>query len=171
MSKILLILAALLLPVTWSTPTLAASQDDCAIWLCLPTGFPSGCGKAKSAFLKRVRKFKPPLPNIASCLIKKSEIPPEIRNAYPPSELSYKEGVAAKMPASYQCTKYIRRYGNLRCAATELRESYYIDGIRCRLTRDDEHWVRKPDGCQATYHWVQTYIDGKPNGNKYYYTY
>ena len=32
----------------------AASEDECAIWLCLPGGFPSGCGGAKSAMLKRL---------------------------------------------------------------------------------------------------------------------
>ena len=45
----------------------AASQDECAIWLCLPGGFPDGCGGAKSAMYKRLKKRKPPLPSFGSC--------------------------------------------------------------------------------------------------------
>lgn len=44
-------------------PESQASNDDCAIWLCLPTGFPSGCGGAKSAFKKRIKKVR------AHCLV------------------------------------------------------------------------------------------------------
>ncbi len=45
----------------------AASQDECAIWLCLPGGFPQGCAAAHSAMLQRLKKFKPPLPDFGSC--------------------------------------------------------------------------------------------------------
>lgn len=47
----------------------AASEAECAIWLCLPAGFSvSECGAAHSAFKKRLRKGKPPLPPLASCV-------------------------------------------------------------------------------------------------------
>lgn len=45
----------------------AASDKECAIWLCLPTGFGSGCGDAHKAFKKRLKKGKSPLPNWNSC--------------------------------------------------------------------------------------------------------
>lgn len=45
----------------------AASQDECAIWLCLPGGFPAGCSAAHSAMFKRLKKRKPPLPSFGSC--------------------------------------------------------------------------------------------------------
>ncbi|ARR51947.1 conjugal transfer protein [Photobacterium damselae] len=150
MKKLILTTAICSLILPTSMPARAASQDDCAIWLCLPTGFPSGCSTAKRAFIKRIKKFKPPLPNIASCLLKSSEIPLEIRDQYKPSNLEYKEGIAAKMPTGQ-----------------------YIDGVRCRVYRysKDDPWIRNPDGCLATYHWVQTYMDGKAYGKKYYYNY
>lgn len=47
----------------------AASQDACAIWLCLPGGFPSGCGGAHSEFKKRIKKGKSPLPDLSSCTV------------------------------------------------------------------------------------------------------
>lgn len=47
----------------------AASDDECAIWLCLPYGFGEGCGSAHKAFLKRIEKRKSPLPDWNSCAI------------------------------------------------------------------------------------------------------
>ncbi|WP_282611043.1 hypothetical protein [Pelagibius sp. Alg239-R121] len=60
-----------------STPAYAASQDECAIWLCLPGGFPSGCGAAYSAFIERIThkpKPKPPLPPFNSCAVDSGNI-------------------------------------------------------------------------------------------------
>ena len=45
----------------------AASDDECAIWICLPGGFPPGCGAAAAAMAKRLHRFKPPLPSWNSC--------------------------------------------------------------------------------------------------------
>ena len=45
----------------------AASEADCAIWICLPGGFPSGCSAAYSAFRDRIKHRKPPLPDLSSC--------------------------------------------------------------------------------------------------------
>ena len=45
----------------------SASQDACAIWICLPGGFPSGCSGAYSEFKKRIKKGKDPLPRLSSC--------------------------------------------------------------------------------------------------------
>lgn len=45
----------------------ASSQDACAIWICLPGGFPSGCGGAYSEFKKRIKKGRDPLPKLSSC--------------------------------------------------------------------------------------------------------
>ena len=55
-----------------SAPSFAASQDECAIWLCLPAAFPTGCGAAKSAFKKRIKHHKSPLPAFGSCAVKSS---------------------------------------------------------------------------------------------------
>lgn len=45
----------------------AASQAECAIWLCLPGGFPSGCSAAYSAFRSRIKHRMSPLPALSSC--------------------------------------------------------------------------------------------------------
>lgn len=60
-------LAALGLAAAQPLPAQAASQAECAIWLCMPGGFPSGCGAAYSAFRHRVKHRMSPLPPLASC--------------------------------------------------------------------------------------------------------
>lgn len=45
----------------------AESEAACAIWLCLPGGFPTGCASAYSEFKHRIKKGKSPLPNLSSC--------------------------------------------------------------------------------------------------------
>lgn len=45
----------------------AASQDACSIWICLPGGFPHGCSGAYSEFKHRIKKGRPPLPQLSSC--------------------------------------------------------------------------------------------------------
>lgn len=50
-----------------SAPAKASSQDACAIWICLPGGFPSRCSAAYSEFKSRIKHGKPPLPDLASC--------------------------------------------------------------------------------------------------------
>lgn len=45
----------------------AVSEAECAIWLCLPGGFPESCEPAYSAFKSRIRSGKPPLPPISAC--------------------------------------------------------------------------------------------------------
>ncbi len=59
------------------TPGHAASQNECAIWLCLPGGFPGGCEAAHAAFIKRIThkpKPKPPLPAFGSCTADQEDI-------------------------------------------------------------------------------------------------
>jgi hypothetical protein len=63
--KIILVLLVLLFG--FGSESKAASQAECAIWLCLPGGFPTGCSDAYSAFKTRIKKGRPPLPDLSSC--------------------------------------------------------------------------------------------------------
>ena len=76
---VFLICPFLLIP---ASPSMAASQDECAIWLCLPSGFPAGCSAAKSAFKKRILKRKPPLPSFSSCAVNADNMSYKIGKAY-----------------------------------------------------------------------------------------
>lgn len=67
-----LMVAALIVVTSFfytSTAAHAESEAACAIWLCLPAGFPSGCSAAHSEFRHRIKKGKPPLPAFSSCAV------------------------------------------------------------------------------------------------------
>ncbi|WP_039949412.1 hypothetical protein [Vibrio ichthyoenteri] len=136
-----------LIAIGLSSP-LVASDADCSIWLCLPTGFPSGCGDAKKAFKDRIKKFKPPLPNLASCIVSSPDYPTVADKD--PSTMSYREGVAAKMP-----------------------NGSYIDGTSCVHYVDsggqDHQLIWKPYGCTGTWHYLDTLMDGNQYGQRHYY--
>ena len=63
----------LLASAIYPTASYAASENECAIWLCLPGGFPEGCEGARSAFERRIKKGKSPLPSFSSCAVGGSE--------------------------------------------------------------------------------------------------
>lgn len=56
-----------------TTPLIAQAapshEDQCAIWLCLPGGFPEGCGAARNAMNWRIEHHHSPLPPFSSCAI------------------------------------------------------------------------------------------------------
>lgn len=62
-----LAVGAALLATVNPVPAKAATEDECAIWLCLPGGFPSGCGAAYKEFMDRITHGRPPLPDLSSC--------------------------------------------------------------------------------------------------------
>lgn len=68
MKKILVLGICISFFTFWVNPSLASSQDECAIWLCLPGGFPNGCSAAYSAFKNRIKHGKSPLPDLSSCM-------------------------------------------------------------------------------------------------------
>lgn len=61
--------AAMAVAVMAASPAQAASEAACSIWLCLPAGFPDGCGAAHSEFRHRIKKGKGPLPAFSSCAV------------------------------------------------------------------------------------------------------
>lgn len=67
--KLVLMLVFSLAMVLFAGPKIvyAASEADCAIWICLPGGFPSGCGAAQKAFHDRLKHGRSPLPELWSC--------------------------------------------------------------------------------------------------------
>lgn len=53
----------------FSVPAYAGGQAECAIWICLPGGFPAAglCPAAHAIMLTRIAEFKPPMPAWGSC--------------------------------------------------------------------------------------------------------
>lgn len=134
----------------------AASEDECAIWLCLPGGFPSGCGGAKSAMLKRVKKGKSPLPDFVSCAVNSGG-----------SSMTYDYNVAAAIQEQKICKK-TQWYGpnNSTCIEWETIPAHYIKGKICTINY--QSGSRNPQGCVATYRYVDVFVDGALAGDTYF---
>ena len=142
----------------------AASDDDCSIWLCLPMGFPSGCGDAKKAFKKRIKNFKSPLPSLSSCLLKGGDIPKS------ENDVSSQDGKAAYIPERTICTKYEskrdggewRRY----CVSQEVIPAHAIKDRFCVIDKQNNH---SPAHCSHTIRYVDVYMDGEFYGETHYF--
>lgn len=131
-------------------PSFAASQDECAIWLCLPAAFPSGCGAAKSAFKKRIKHHKSPLPAFSSCAVKSS------------SEMNYTMGKIVYIPPK-TCGYF---GGSSYYGSTS---NYYGFG---GCTPSSGGWVKDGScptiGC-STKRYIDIKVDGKEVGSTFIY--
>lgn len=147
-------------------PSYATNDAECSIWLCLPSGFPSGCGEAKSAFIQRIKNRKSPLPRFSSCALPASALSP----GTPISNMTAKHGIAAVMSYSQQCTQWdANNSGQTVCARWEMRPDKVIKGTSCRTYGNKDNKYLRPKGCLDSVDWVETYMDGKQYGNTYYY--
>lgn len=113
----------------------AASDDECAGWLCIAVGFtPPECAAAKSAMLQRLFELKSPLPSFGECSADDDS------NGY-----DAHMGVAA-------------RIGNSQ-------PPEYVIGTRCRYDDNNQvEGDSIPAGCTATYRWVTATQHGVPLG-------
>lgn len=137
--------------------TLAASQNECAIWICLPGGFPSGCGAAHSAMVDRIKHRKSPLPSFGSCAVQ--------GNGGSGSKMSYDYSFAALIAARRVCTQRDWRRGDYdSCVAWETVPQHYVKGTNCRYEGD----YRVPYGCIRTYRYIDVFVDGVMAGDTYF---
>ncbi|EDV1310800.1 conjugal transfer protein TraL [Escherichia coli] len=141
----------------FTAPAQAASQNECAIWICLPGGFPSGCEAAHSAMIDRIKDFKSPLPSFSSCAVN----PPSGSGSHMESQ----HGFAAFIPSHRGCTEYRYRRDDRECIAWETIPDQYIKGTRCYRNRDG---YTNPRGCTRTYRWAEVFVEGQLAGPTYY---
>ncbi|EGU37408.1 hypothetical protein [Vibrio scophthalmi] len=160
--RVVTLSALLLIPTLAPPPAQAASDDECGIWLCLPTGFGTGCSGAKSAFKKRIKRFKPPLPDFAACMVKS----PVTSNH---DNFTNRDGYAAYIPPQKICTEYKRdsMHHEPRCTAWQTRPERYVKGQRCERQSGDKQ--RTPIGCTGTYRYAEVYRNGSLMGQTHYY--
>lgn len=144
------LIVAFLGTVTIPSPVKAASQDECAIWLCLPGGFPAGCGAAKAAMVRRIKHHKPPLPPFSACAVEGGD----------DSRMSFKRGVAALIGEQRECIRE-GRTGADEWACVEWRTipAHYKKGFWGRTGKD---------GCLGNYRYIEVFIDGEKAGETHY---
>lgn len=134
----------------------AASEDECAIWLCLPGGFPSGCGSAKSAMENRLKKGKSPLPDFGSCAIDST--------TSGGSTMSYDYGRGAWLPERQQCVRWSRGHGDEWCTKYTTLPAEFVKGQSCTYDRE---YGSRPPGCKSK-RYIDVYVDGVAAGETYY---
>ena len=150
-----LTLSVLALTTALCAPELscAASDDECAIWLCAPSSFPSPyCNGAYSAFKKRIKKGKSPFPSFSSCTVS--------ADGSSTDEFSVVTGYAAVIP----------EHQEKRCIREEERQERTGYGRPYKKIYGPES--NTPKNCSST---VQMYKVLDQNGNiigdTFYYSY
>lgn len=158
MRRILLVLAMAapigMGPVGTPGEARAASDAECAIWICLPGGFPGGCEAAHSAMIARVKSLRPPLPPFKACSVEASS-----------DDMTFKWGMAAYVPQRQVCTRSYFRSDSQYCAEWKEMPATYVKGTSCQMTSDGD---RHPAGCVATYRYGDVFSHGVLMGQTYY---
>lgn len=148
--------AALIASATLSSTAQAASEDECAIWICLPGAFPATCEAAKSAMIDRVRDRKSPLPPFSACSADGTD-----------HGMSSNHGVAAYIPPRRECTRWNYSGNRETCANWETLPERYVRGTTCRV--DHKDGTREPEGCTRTYRYAEVFdASGDQQGDTYY---
>ncbi|MCY1740695.1 hypothetical protein [Ensifer sp. SL37] len=128
------------------TPARAASVNECAIWICLPGGFPSGCEAAYAAMISRLKNLEPPLPEFSGCSADGDD-----------NGMSFDWGKAAYIEERHVCTSStIGLNEKSECRDDPAR---HVKGEVCRrrTSRPDA----RPAGCIRTDDYITVYQNGK----------
>ena len=136
----------------------AESEAACAIWLCLPGGFPTGCAAAYSEFKHRLKKGKSPLPSLSSCTTG-----PDGNS----SNGNYQMGVEYFLPCKegFQYSRIPQSYSDeIMCVPTNsqcnLREKYRRDkAVDCTAYQAERRNQTR---------FVKMWVDGKYLGQFFY---
>lgn len=160
------VLTLLFLAIGAANTVQAASDDECAIWLCLPGGFPSGCGAAHSAMMDRLSDFKSPLPSFSSCVVSPDVGPVGEAGSTMTHELSY----AARIAEHTVCTKKAPAYGESQmpgqCLEKKTVPAHYKKGEVCYMT--SKQGQMHPPHCVGTYRYIDVFLDGEKTGETHY---
>lgn len=127
-------------------PARAASVNECAIWICLPGGFPGGCEAAYAAMIARLKNLKPPLPDFSGCSKDGGD-----------NGMSFDWGKAAHIAERQVCRS--STIGLLKKTKCRDVPASHAKGEVCkrRTSREEE----RPAGCTRTDYYIDVYQNGK----------
>lgn len=149
------LLTALSFAAVTIQPANAASQDECAIWLCAPGGFPAGCEAAKSALKDRIKDGKSPLPPFSECAVK------DDITGTDPKDFTYSFDRVIRIREHQVC------YGDedsLRHCKTI--PAHDKPGRSCWTGGKDGSYIR---GCIGAFKRIKVFEKGKQLGETYYF--
>nr|AKN40336.1 TraL [Vibrio tasmaniensis]AKN40730.1 hypothetical protein [Vibrio tasmaniensis] len=157
----------------YSSPVNAASDAECGIWMCLPTGFGDGCSDSKRAFKRRIRHFKPALPRFESCLSKMGGSNSANANSNA-DKFESKSGYGAQIGVYKECVKTREIGGNSNhprtsCVQWKTHPETIIKDTTCRISNRDGKRSRTPKHCTKTLRYTEVYRNGQRFGNTHYY--
>ena len=152
-------------------------DSGCAIWLCLPAGFPGEqCRSPHKVMLQRIRKGEFPLPSISSCMTNYT-IKGMSLNGLNKSTFSATYNEAAFIPSQKICTSYTEEtvygaYGpwqRKKCIEYGYSDASYVKDRRCNPNCGSSGCHPIPEGCTDTYKYIDVLIDGEVFGETYYF--
>ena len=146
---------SLLAGLAMSGNSQAASEDECAIWICLPGGFPETCGAAASAMKDRIKDGKSPLPPFSACSHDGTEF-----------GMSHNHGLAAYIPEQQVCKSWGGHQGDT-CTQWDTVPEQYVKGTACQAANNDGAEMI-PKGCTSTARWAEVFSNGEQQGGTYY---
>ncbi len=178
---LLVVLPAFLLGVNAmaaSDSIMSNRENECAIWLCLPGGFVSGCENAYSAYIKRITSFTSKgarnytdLPRFDLCVDPNPE-GIEDYNIGEDSEITYNSGYEVYMPAYNTCTRWkkSKTKESKTCAAVQTTPA------RTFISDEKYHEYQTIEVGQEEYtthyaptrHYAEVLVDGAAVGERWY---
>ncbi|MFT5719484.1 MAG: hypothetical protein ACI9T7_003699 [Oleiphilaceae bacterium] len=127
----------------YSASVFAATEDECAAWICAAGSFaPAECKPPFNAMMKRIKKLKPPLPAISSCPKSKENSSLLASLGVKESQMSHNYGAASIMPSGANIKTPCIHYGG-----------------------DDGEWT--PHGCVSG-RFIEVFIEGEQEGDTYF---
>lgn len=146
-----------------STPALAVSEDECAIWLCAPGGFPEGCSAAKSAMIKRIKKGKSPLPDFATCAVK------DDITGTDPKDFTYSFDRVIRIREKKVCTQWSSRNLKSDCINYKTIPAHDRAGYSCYIQRGKDNDPKYIEGCIGAFYRIKIFEKGVQLGETYYF--
>lgn len=183
-------LAVALLAATFSplvTPAQAASpaiksnrENECAIYLCLPSGFAEGCDAAKQAFISRITDFHADgsrrytdLPDFALCVDPTPAGLPEAD--LDQSTVDWRGAYEVTMPPTNTCTRWASRTVSANqtvryCAAIQTKQGYVFESDQSKhpyqtIEVGDTSYRH---GLAPVRRFTEVLVDGSVEGQRYY---
>ena len=167
--------------------------NECSIWLCLPGGFGTGCGAARSAFIGRItdltgrgKRRYTDLPDFSLCVdTAPGEAQVNANLAAQASVMTYRTESQAFIPAHRECTRLrssschtssCSGTSRRRCVAWKDVPQSVVPNTRCKVGSyryDDYGNVigsnSSPAWCTKTQTKTTVYGDGVKYGNSWVY--